>query len=110
MSAGRDPDRDLNADLALVQPRMERLLGIAERSDAEKAALSKTLAPDVALAVDYVRRGDLVRAATVFETIAERYRAGCFIGDAESYAQRAKDARAAHRLKQRNAKKGTAKR
>lgn len=110
MSGGRDPDRDLEADLALVQPRMERLLDLADKSDAEKAELAKELAGDVASASDFVRRGELLGAAAILDSVAAKYRARCFIADADSYAARANDARAAHRLKTRNAKKGTGRR
>jgi hypothetical protein len=107
--SGRDPDREakeLEAERALAQPRADFLLTLADRADAEKAELAKMHAGAVESARAMIRRGELLEAASVFDAIADTYRGRCFIADADHYAQRAKDARAAHRLKKRNAKKG----
>ena len=109
MATGRDPDRDakeLEAELAIAAPRVEALLALADKVDAEKVELAKSLEGDVAQAVAHVRRGELLRAASLFEAVADKYRARCFIADSDALLQRARDARAAHRLKLRQAKKG----
>jgi hypothetical protein len=111
MGDARDRDaKQLEAEVAAAQPRMERLLEIADKADAEKAELAKLHAGAVDSARAMIARGELLEAASVFDAIAATYRGRCFIADADAYAQRARDARAAHRLKLRNRRKGTGKR
>ena len=101
---------EIDAEIARAQPTADLILGLADRADAKKAALAKELAQETTAAVDFARGGELLAAAALFDAIAAKWRSHCFNGEADSYAARANDARAAHRLKQRNAKKGKARR
>lgn len=92
-------------DLRAFRPEMDFLLPLADKIDAEKAALRKELEEVIALGVNCTTRGDYAKAGEIFQIIAQRYRAGCFISDAEAWDRRAADALSADRM-QRRRKKG----
>jgi hypothetical protein len=110
MGGGHDPERDakaLDAELAAVAPRMERLLDLAEKRDAENAELAKSVAGEERAALEFLRSGAYLDAASIFDALAVKYRARSFVADADRYIQRAKDARSAHRIKRRSKKGST---
>jgi hypothetical protein len=89
-----------------VRPEAMGLFALAEKLDAEKAAIRAELEAEVQSAIDFAKRGELLGAAAIFHSVAERWRAHGFAGEAECWERRAADCRSAHALKKRNARKG----
>jgi hypothetical protein len=93
-------------DLGVRPETADLFLTLADKIDAEKAAIAKDLEGEIRRATETARRGDYLKAAPLYEAIAVQWRAKHFTCEADSWARRAADCRSAHRLKQRNARKG----
>jgi protein-arginine kinase activator protein McsA len=84
----------------------ESIDALAEKMDAEKAAILAELKPVEDAISEACRVKDFERAALGFEQIAEALRLRHFTGDAECYRQRARDIRDAARRAKRAKKHG----
>jgi hypothetical protein len=84
-----------------VRSEFSGLVPLAEKIDAEKAALRKELESVIAVAVSCAHRGEHQKAAGIFDEIAHIFRVRCFLSDAEVWERRAADARSAERLAKR---------
>lgn len=97
-------------DLGVRPEFAELIVPLADKLDAEKALISKSIAHLLERALLELRRGDHTAAADAYDEIARTWRTFHFPGDAEIFERRASDCRAAARLKKRNAKKGKGRR
>jgi hypothetical protein len=74
-----------------IRGEHEALLDVADKLDAEKAALLKQFEPAITKANAAIRDGYHAVAAGVFEEVARALRAKLFIADADQWHQRSID-------------------
>jgi hypothetical protein len=101
----RGPDGDDDPDLG-IRPAHEALLSLADRLDAEKAAVLKACAPELEAAASALAACQHEAAAALYDLVAKAFREAHLPGDAETWERRARDFREVARFYGKAKKKG----